>query len=72
MIETEEIAKRSEKSYTVEEEILGEALTSCHTVMKDLAEADDVELTVMWRVLEVRGYQRLVKFQFVFSYMNRF
>jgi hypothetical protein len=55
MIETEEIAKRSEKSYTVEEEILGETLTSCHTVTKDLAEADDVELTVMWRALEVRG-----------------
>jgi hypothetical protein len=52
-IETEGIERRSERSSIVREEIQEEALMSCHMVMRDLAEADVVELTVMWRALGV-------------------
>jgi hypothetical protein len=55
MIETEEIEKRSEKSSTVGEGTPEEALTSYHTVMIDPVAVGVVELTVMWRALEVQG-----------------
>lgn len=52
MIETGEIERKNVKSSTVGEVTLEEASMSCPTVMTDLAVADVVELTVMWRVLE--------------------
>jgi hypothetical protein len=67
MIEIGGIERRSEKSSIVGEGILEEASMSYHTVTKDLAVADAVELTVMWKALEVPGYQRFVLHLILFS-----
>ncbi len=55
MTEKEEIERVSGKSSIVREEIPGEASMSCHMVMRDLVEAGDEELTVMWKVLIAPG-----------------
>jgi hypothetical protein len=66
MIESDEIEKTNGRKCIVEEVIQEEASMSCHMVMRDLVDGEDV-LTVTPRVLVARELRRYASLRVCYS-----